>query len=112
MFGLHGMTDNDGLKQLMLDAETGYGGRPRNRAVHMAKVVDVLAPDGQHICDCKMLHNDCEWRTRWKVAVLPGTQGAEDLTPDLAWIEIWLDVDMDVLKQHLQPIRHRPGGQE
>jgi hypothetical protein len=41
----------------------------RNRKVGIAKLAEVIDPEGVHLCTFTMLHNDVEWRTRWMVKV-------------------------------------------
>ncbi len=105
MFGSFGMTDNAGLRMLMENAENGPHGRPRNRSVYSDKIGKMLLPGGKHICKFRMNHNTYEDRTAWMVAVRPETEGAEVMEGgEVGLIEIWLDLDPEVLEKHLAPI--------
>ncbi len=105
MFAACGMTDNAGLRNLMDNAENGPHGKPRNRSVYADKIGRMLLPGGKHVCKFRMHHNTYEMRTCWMVAVKPDTEGAEVMdNGEVGLIEIWLDVDHEVLDKHLAPI--------
>jgi len=105
IFGSFGMTDNAGLRNLMENAENGPHGRPRNRSVYSDKISKLLLPGGKHICKFRMHHNTYEERTAWMVAVKPDTDGAEVVGDGtIGVIEIWLDLDPEVLEKHMAPI--------
>ncbi len=87
----------DNFVRLAVDADE----RKSNRRVKIEELIPHLKPDGISIMSYRMLHNDCEWRTRWIVAVnadAPGAQQA-DSEGELHFIECWLDVSFEIFSE-------------
>lgn len=78
------VTDSPGLMALAAHA---HG---RNRSVHEDMLARDIDMDGYHMLIYVLLHNDCEWRTRWLVKI----KGQEEP------IDIWLDLPLDALDRH------------
>lgn len=76
------VTNTTGMIGLVMNA------KGRNRSVYEDKFIQSVDPNGIHVLDFKILHNDVEWRTRWLCKMI-GTE---------APVEIWLDVDFDVVE--------------
>jgi hypothetical protein len=77
------VTNTKGMKRLVDNA------KGRNRSVYESRFKKALDPKGIHTLVMQTLHNDVEMRTMWYCKV------KEDKEP----IEIWLDVDFDLLNE-------------
>jgi len=77
------ITNTKGMKKLVDNA------KGRNRSVYEDRFKKALDPKGTHTLVMEMVHNDVEVRTMWYCKM------KEDKEP----IEIWLDVDFDVLNE-------------
>ncbi len=72
------ITGTPGFRRLMQDNEG------RNRGP-IQRLADRLDPDGVHVCQMVIPHNDVEWRAMWLVKV----EGS--ITP----VVIWMDNSFD-----------------
>tara|TARA_Y100000593_G_C4266098_1_gene314871 strand:+ start:1066 stop:1299 length:234 start_codon:yes stop_codon:yes gene_type:complete len=61
----------------------------RGRSVYEDKFVQSVDPNGTHVLGLSIPHNDVEMRTQWLCKM------RDSETP----VEIWLDVDFNVLKE-------------
>ena len=77
------VTNTDGILALVMNA------KGRNRSVYEDRFISAVDPDGIHVLRFKLLHNDVEMRTQWLCKM------KESEEP----VEIWLDVDFDVLEK-------------
>lgn len=77
------VTNTPGIVHLVLNASG------RNRSVYEDKFISTVDPAGTHVLGFQMPHNDVEMRTMWLCKMLDTSEPAE----------IWLDVDIDVLKK-------------
>jgi len=75
------VTNTEGMLALVMNA------KGRNRSAYEDRVHSAIDPDGIHVLSFQMLHGDFELRTLWLVKI------RETETP----VEIWLDVDIDML---------------
>jgi hypothetical protein len=76
--------DTEGLLTLAENAEKINGNRQANLDALRANV----DPAGCHLLTFQMLHNDCEWRTAWLIKVKDRDEP----------VDLWLDVDLDILE--------------
>ena len=77
------VTNTAGMLHLIDNAKS------KNRSVFEDKFFQAVDPDGIHVMGLQFPHNDVEMRTQWMCKMRDST------VP----IEIWLDVDFDVLKE-------------
>jgi hypothetical protein len=61
----------------------------RNRSVYEGKFTQAVDPTGLHVMALSIPHNDVEMRTQWLCKMKDSNEP----------IEIWLDVDFNVLKE-------------
>lgn len=65
----------------------------RNRSVDIDALEPDIHPDGLHLLQFAMLHNDVEHRTYWMVRLNDGTKrpGVRE-TAGISYVELWLDM--------------------
>jgi len=76
------VTNTAGIMHLVMNASG------RNRSVYEDQFVQSVDPVGTHLLVMQLPHNDVEMRTQWLCKMKDSDEP----------IEIWLDVDFDVLK--------------
>jgi hypothetical protein len=81
-------TDTPGLLRLAQDAHD----RDSNRRANLKPLRVGIDPEGFHVLAFQLIHNDCEWRTMWFIKIRDHEQP----------VELWLDVDMEILEFVLQ----------
>ncbi len=77
------VTNTPGIMHLVMNASG------RGRSVYEDKFVQSVDPNGTHVLGLSIPHNDVEMRTQWLCKM------RDSETP----VEIWLDVDFNVLKE-------------
>ena len=66
----------------------------RNRSVYEDKFMSAVDPQGMHVLEFQLPHNDVEMRTKWLCKM-------SDIEVP---VSIWLDVDFDVLNRVSQEV--------
>lgn len=68
-----------------------------NRSVDVDNVVRDIHPDGLHLLQFRMLHNDVETRTQWLVRLRDDIELREGVheASGIRYTELWLDVPLE-----------------
>lgn len=61
----------------------------RNRSVDIAAFSKAVDPEGCHLLQMTMPHNDVEWRTMWLVKL------QDTMTPATVFLDVPMKVDLD-----------------
>jgi len=85
------ITDSEGLMQLVRNS------KGRNRSVDEKAIAKDIDPDGIHVMNFNMIHNDVELRTEWMVKLRDDTELTEGVheTEGMKFVRVWLDVGFD-----------------
>jgi len=85
--------------QLLAMAENSVG---RNRSADMATLRKSIDPNGTHLLNMSMVHNDVELRTWWLV------KASGSMEP----VDLWLDVDLEMFQAHTRSEEYTDHGPE
>tara|TARA_R100000664_G_scaffold794_1_gene2327 strand:+ start:1639 stop:2001 length:363 start_codon:yes stop_codon:yes gene_type:complete len=87
------VANSRGLMQLVKDS------KGRNRSVEEESLKRAIDPEGVHVMNFSMVHNDSELRTEWLVKLNDEVShpGAREVS-GMQFTSIWLDVGFDAFR--------------